>query len=176
MGIKNRSDFGLRLERLRGEADLTQAEISERLGISRSTYNGYELGRITPPTDVLMRMADMYHVSCDYLLGRTPERRPAADEIAAKLRTLAMLCDPHGAQPMQYDDLRALVVALIGYYHTSLRSGNAPLAGVRDTLAALTEVVRAASGDSLSALHLASNALSVAALDATQKIISEYIK
>lgn len=129
-----------------------------------------------PPTDVLMRMADMYNVSCDYLLGRTTERRPAADEIAGKLRTLAALCDAQGAQPMQYDELRALVIALIQYYHTSMRAGNTPLSGVRDTISSLTDVVRAASGDSLSALHLASNALGVTALDVAQKIISEYIK
>lgn len=176
MAVKNRSEFGFRLERLRNEKSLTQAEISERLGISRSTYNGYELDRITPPTDVLMRMADMYNVSCDYLLGRTTERRPAADEIAGKLRTLASLCDAQGAQPMQYDELRALVIALIQYYHTSMRAGNTPLSGVRDTISSLTDVVRAASGDSLSALHLASNALGVTALDVAQKIISEYIK
>ena len=176
MAIKNKSEFGMRLERMRKEADLTQGDISARLGISRSTYNGYELDRITPPTDVLMRLADMYHVSCDYLLGRTPERRPAADELAAKLRTLAHLCEPHGAPPLQYDDLRALVIALIGYYHTSLRSGNAPLAGAGELLAALTGVVQAASGDSLSALHLACNNLSLTALNVTQEIISEYIK
>lgn len=176
MAIRTKDDFALRLERLRSEADITQAELAKQLGISRSTYASYEATRITPPTDVLMRLADIYHVSCDYLLGRTPERRPAADELAAKLRTLAHLCEPHGAPPLQYDDLRALVIALIGYYHTSLRSGNAPLAGAGELLAALTGVVQAASGDSLSALHLACNNLSLTALNVTQEIISEYIK
>jgi transcriptional regulator with XRE-family HTH domain len=59
-----------RLLELRGKAGLSQRELSERLKMARTTYSGYENGSREPDHETLKRIADFYHVSTDYLLGR----------------------------------------------------------------------------------------------------------
>jgi len=41
------------------------------LGIRQTTYSKYELGKINVPIDMLIKIADFYHVSLDYLVGRS---------------------------------------------------------------------------------------------------------
>lgn len=166
-------EFGFRLERLRSEHEYTQQQVADNLGVGRSTYNQYERGRITPPTDVLMRIAGLYNVSMDYLMGRTPERRIVGDEIAQRLKTLSAICGD--ATPIAYTDLLDIVNALIAYYHTSKRAADLPMADTRRILSALTTVINAASHDSLSTLHQAINDLGITALEAND-MITEYIK
>ena len=61
---------------LRIDAGLTQREVAEYLNIKQNTYSQYEIGVLNYPVDVLCRLADYYHVSVDYLLGRTGEKTP----------------------------------------------------------------------------------------------------
>ena len=58
-------------KRLRLSRGLTQQEISEKLGISRSTIGMYETGAREPDYDTLELIADFFNVDMDYLLGRT---------------------------------------------------------------------------------------------------------
>lgn len=58
------------LRSLRKEKKLTQADISKRLGIPRTTYAGYENGSRNPDPETLQLLADFHDVSVDYLLGR----------------------------------------------------------------------------------------------------------
>lgn len=60
-----------RLKQLRLEANLTQVEFADLIGINQVTYSRYENGSRTVPYDLLIKMADYYGVSTDYLLGRT---------------------------------------------------------------------------------------------------------
>lgn len=60
-----------RIRDLREDADLTQSEIAAYLGIQQTVYSRYERGFQTIPLEHLIRLADYYHVSTDYLLGRT---------------------------------------------------------------------------------------------------------
>ncbi len=60
-----------RLLLLRMRNNLKQTEVAERLGISISTYCRYEYGEREPVASVLIRIADFYGVSIDYLVGRT---------------------------------------------------------------------------------------------------------
>lgn len=62
-----------RLRDLREDHDLTQREVAEYLGMSQPQYFRYEQGYRDIPTDVLLALAEYYHVSTDYLLGRTDE-------------------------------------------------------------------------------------------------------
>ena len=64
------------IRNLRIDGGYTQKEIGEYLGISQNTYSQYEIGTLNYPIDVLIRLADFYHVSVDYLLGRTDEEKP----------------------------------------------------------------------------------------------------
>ena len=56
---------------LREDHDLKQREVAEYLNCSQQVYSNYELGQRDIPTDVLIRLADFYKVSIDYLLGQT---------------------------------------------------------------------------------------------------------
>lgn len=58
-------------KRLRSASGLTQAEIAEKLGISRSTIGMYETGAREPDFETLEKIADFFNVDTDYLLGRT---------------------------------------------------------------------------------------------------------
>ncbi|MBR4290167.1 MAG: helix-turn-helix transcriptional regulator [Oscillospiraceae bacterium] len=60
---------------LREDHDLKQREIAAYLNCSQRVYSNYELGQRDIPTDVLIRLADFYHVSIDYLLGQTSNPR-----------------------------------------------------------------------------------------------------
>lgn len=59
---------------LREDNDLTQAQIAEYLGTSQTMYARYERGANEMPIRHLMRLCDLYHVSADYLLGRTTQK------------------------------------------------------------------------------------------------------
>lgn len=65
-----------RIRDLREDADLSQKELAQLLGVHQTTYSDYELGRLNIPVSALHTLADHYGVSVDYLLGRTEERRP----------------------------------------------------------------------------------------------------
>lgn len=60
----------IRLENLRVDHDLTQQDIADYLGCQREVYRRYEKGTRTIPIDYLIRLAELYHVSIDYLVGR----------------------------------------------------------------------------------------------------------
>lgn len=61
--------FSVELKKLRTEYGLTQAELARRLGISASAVGMYEQGRREPDSELLARLARMFHVSTDVLLG-----------------------------------------------------------------------------------------------------------
>ncbi|MGM9592142.1 MAG: helix-turn-helix domain-containing protein [Oscillospiraceae bacterium] len=60
-----------RIRDLREDRDMTQTEISRILMCSQRVYSNYERGDIDIPTAVLIRLADFYNVSVDYILDRT---------------------------------------------------------------------------------------------------------
>ena len=60
-----------RIRELREDHDLTQREVAEMLGMSQTGYSKYEIGTNDIPTAVLIKLADFYKTSVDYLLGRT---------------------------------------------------------------------------------------------------------
>lgn len=59
-----------RLEDLRVDHDLTQKQVADILGCQREVYRRYEKGTRTIPVEFLLKLADYYQVSVDYLLGR----------------------------------------------------------------------------------------------------------
>ena len=65
-----------RLRDLREDRDLKQTALADYLQIHQTTYSDYELGKLNVPIDVLHALADYYDTSIDYLLGRTPEKKP----------------------------------------------------------------------------------------------------
>lgn len=64
-----------RIRDMREDADLSQAKLGEILHISQRSYSHFETGTRSLPIDVLIRLADFYDVSVDYLLERTDDKR-----------------------------------------------------------------------------------------------------
>lgn len=62
------------LKELREEKNLSQQDLAYILKVSRQTISGYETGNIEPPFSTLIRLADIYNCSLDYLAGRTKEK------------------------------------------------------------------------------------------------------
>ena len=66
----------LRVRDLREDRDLRQKELAVYLGVHQTTYSEYELGKLNIPVSALHKLADLYGVSVDYLLGRTAVKKP----------------------------------------------------------------------------------------------------
>lgn len=62
-------DFGTRLKELRKQNGLTQQQLAERVGVTKSVIPFYELKERAPSPDVLTKLSYIFHVSTDYLLG-----------------------------------------------------------------------------------------------------------
>ena len=55
---------------LREDNNLTQAQVAAVLGVAQNTYSQYETGKIELTAPVLLKLAEFYHVSVDYLLDK----------------------------------------------------------------------------------------------------------
>ena len=62
-----------RLRDLREDHDLTQKQVADYLGMKQPQYFRYEQGYRDLPTDILIRLADLYHTSTDYILERVDD-------------------------------------------------------------------------------------------------------
>jgi len=67
-----------RLRDLREDHDKTQQAVADHLHMYRSVYRRYETGERETPAWVVVRLAEYYQVSTDYLLGLTDDPAPAA--------------------------------------------------------------------------------------------------
>ena len=63
-----------RIRDLREDSDYTQQQIADQLFLTRSVYRRYELGDREIPVWALIKLADYYQTSTDYILGRTDRR------------------------------------------------------------------------------------------------------
>lgn len=72
--------FFQRLENLRIDADKTQEEIAQVLSCKREVYRRYEKGTYELPVWALIKLAEYYRVSTDYILGLSDERRGGKPE------------------------------------------------------------------------------------------------
>ena len=59
------------LRAIREDRDIKQKQVAEILNVSQNTYSQYETGVISLTAEVLIKLADYYNVSIDYLLDRT---------------------------------------------------------------------------------------------------------
>lgn len=65
-----------RIQDLRIDSDLSQKKIGEILHISQRSYSHYETGSLNIPIEMLIRLADYYDTTIDYLVGRTDNKEP----------------------------------------------------------------------------------------------------
>ena len=63
--------FSSNLKKLRVSKNLTQKQMAEILGIVDRQYQRYEAGQVDPPLSNVIKLADLFNVSLDYLVGRS---------------------------------------------------------------------------------------------------------
>ena len=72
--LRSRAEtIGKILKFLRKESGLLQKDVAQRIGIAQQTYAGYESGRHEPSIELMIRLANMYRVTLDYITGRNIE-------------------------------------------------------------------------------------------------------
>lgn len=62
-------DFGNTLKRLRTQAGMTQKQLADKMGLTKAVISYYELQERYPSPEVLIKLASIFHVSTDHLLG-----------------------------------------------------------------------------------------------------------
>lgn len=70
-----------KLKQLRQKAGLSQAQLAEAIGVSQQSVNKYENHSVEPDIDTLIRIADYFHVSVDYLIDHTGVGHAAAFDL-----------------------------------------------------------------------------------------------
>ena len=68
--------FSEKVKQLRIECNWTQSQVAAHLNIEQSSYAGYESGKRQPRLDTLVKIAELYNVSCDYLLREGFQKSP----------------------------------------------------------------------------------------------------
>jgi phage repressor protein C with HTH and peptisase S24 domain len=85
-------------------------QVAEKLGVSLGAYQKYENGSRDVSTEMLCKIADLYNVTTDYLLGRAPQTDPIQLLMAQNVLTPQEIEEQFSALP---EDLQAIVLALI---------------------------------------------------------------
>ena len=97
----------LRIKELRKQQNITQQQLSNYLGITQATLSGWENEKFEIDNNSLMKCADYFNVSLDYLLGRTEEKNTdEKDDITFYDFTFAMYDE---AQHLTEEDKQALL-------------------------------------------------------------------
>ena len=79
-------EFSERLKKLRKQAQLTQVDVAEKLGISQPAYASWERGVKKPTQENLVKIAQILNVSIDYLVGNSEEKIDELDNIELLFR------------------------------------------------------------------------------------------
>ena len=83
-----------KLTLLRQQNKLSQSEVARRIGISSSTVSAYEADQISPSLETLVKLANLFHVSTDYLLGVDyPRDKAVLDTSGLNKQQLTVLQD-----------------------------------------------------------------------------------
>ena len=73
-----------KIKTLRHQMGFTQAELARRLGLTRASVNGWEMGLVVPSTSMLVELSKLFSVSADYLLGITQDSAISVEGLTPK--------------------------------------------------------------------------------------------
>lgn len=79
-------ELGRRIKQAREESRLSQLQVGVSVGVSDKTISGYESGRISPPIDKLLSLADLFKKPISFFLGSDPKDY----KVASRLRAVEM--------------------------------------------------------------------------------------
>ena len=88
-------DLSVRLKQLRLDKQLRQEQVARLVGVSKGAISAYETDIRQPSYDVLIRLANLYRVSVDYLLGRTDDRTLPTLQASSRLLFTHLPVHPH---------------------------------------------------------------------------------
>lgn len=90
----------MRLKKLMAETGVTQKQVADAIGVTEPAMNHYINGRREPNIEMLCKLADFFHVSVDYLVGRdVPKERPMPDTTFLNANGQSIALDP--SKPLQ---------------------------------------------------------------------------
>ena len=89
-GSEFMSTIGRRIKRLRLEYQLTQKTLADKLSLTPKMISFYELGQRLPPLDIILKLANIFQVSTDYLLGNSELREGKKLSLAQKIKKLRL--------------------------------------------------------------------------------------
>ena len=85
--------MNFRLKDLREDRDLRQLDVAEATGIDQRTLSNYETGKTLPDAVALIRLADFFGVTIDYLVGRSDASFTATQNRAVLINGIRALLD-----------------------------------------------------------------------------------
>jgi repressor LexA len=104
--------FADRLKELRKKCGLVQKDISRIFSVSMGAVGNWESGNRIPDTETLSRIADYFHVSVDYLLGREAPAETVPGLIAVKKKKIPVLGEIACGKPIFADEDRDVYVSV----------------------------------------------------------------
>lgn len=88
------SDVSQKIRDLRMSKGITQVQLAEMLGVSKSVVSSYENSVHQPPYNILVRLANIFGVSCDYLLGVNQQDTVSVKGLTeAQIRAIEIMID-----------------------------------------------------------------------------------
>lgn len=84
-------DFGNTLKALRLQSGMTQKDLAAKIGVTKSVVSYYELSERSPSPEILVKLANIFHVSADYLLGLDTKSKPMLDMSGLDEEDIALL-------------------------------------------------------------------------------------
>ena len=90
--------FAIRIKNLRQSREINQVQLAEKLGVKKQSISNWENDNIMPSVDMLVKIADFFHVSTDYLLGREMQEA-----------NVPQMLDVTGLTPRQIEHIKFIV-------------------------------------------------------------------
>ncbi|MEC5229979.1 hypothetical protein BSBH6_00167 [Bacillus subtilis] len=88
MNPEEKKRMGLRIRELRKQINLSQEALAERLEMKRTNIANYEAGRVVPPGNIILQLAEIFEVTTDYLLGRSDNPKEKNNLLDDNLRQI----------------------------------------------------------------------------------------
>lgn len=107
----------INLKRLRENANLTQSELAERVGLKRYSISDWENERTEPDIESIKRLAHFFNVSTDYLLGRSDTPNEAKEEDLDDYK-FALYGEVRDLTPAEKDE----ILRLVKFYASELKN------------------------------------------------------